>query len=193
MQLGMIVAGLEADAQAADLGDSGRLVRGVRTARAPGAVLPDPGPVFLLGNGAGDVDMFSTVRGRVGAAFDRTFVYMTGGLAWAPRDDGSHRVDPGPGFFVPGFARFGRPVLRRARNDDGSDFGFVVGGGIEYAVTDSISAKMEGLYVDFGTGNGSRIAGVTNLGLPVRGVGEGHDRSAFGSVRAGLNFRFGSL
>jgi outer membrane immunogenic protein len=161
MQFGMFVAGIEADAQAIDLdavyGSDVRL-RGV--ARA------------LRGNNGGDgVDGFGTVRGRLGVAFDRAMIYATGGLAWRTDEDNNTRL--------------GRLGNAFRNNDD--NIGFTVGGGVEYAFTNNLSAKVEGLYVDFSENNDTRRArGLFGRGAPNLGAGE------FGLVRAGLNYRFGT-
>ncbi len=55
--------------------------------------------------------------------------------------------------------------------------GWTVGGGLEYAFTDNLSAKIEGLYV--------------NLDQDDNFLGIDND-AEFGVVRAGLNFRFGT-
>jgi outer membrane immunogenic protein len=59
--------------------------------------------------------------------------------------------------------------------------GWTVGGGVEYAITNNLSLKVEGLYVNL-EDNDFNFAGVNYNG------GE----SEFGVVRAGLNFRFGT-
>jgi outer membrane immunogenic protein len=214
MQFGSFVVGIEADAQAIDLGDvSGvNLARGLQTA-APrtgaagfgiiGVAAPN---VFFARSGlldsSDDTDVFGTVRGRLGMAFGQALIYATGGLAW--KTDGDNDRDgvdrnPGPGFFVDAAAtRRGNRILNRINNDgtDFDDFGFTVGGGVEYAFTNNISAKIEGLYVDFSDddgGRGNRIVGVTNTGRRIRHTGAGgNDPLEFGLVRAGLNFRFGT-
>ena len=56
--------------------------------------------------------------------------------------------------------------------------GWTAGGGLEYAFTNNLSAKIEGLYVSL-DGDDSDIVGFDN-------------ETDFGVVRAGLNFRFGS-
>jgi outer membrane immunogenic protein len=93
-------------------------------------------------------DYFGTVRGRAGVAFDRVLVYGTGGLAYG---------DVGPW------------------GTDG--IGWTVGGGIEYAFTNNITAKIEGLYVNLERDDRFR-------GVRVRGEED------FGVVRAGLNYKF---
>jgi outer membrane immunogenic protein len=80
----------------------------------------------------------STVRGRVGYAFDRFLPYVTGGLAV-----GDIRAR------TPGFA-------------GGSDTntGWAVGGGVEYAIYMNWTAKAEYLYVDLGNFNCGLACGV---------------------------------
>ncbi|WP_262271604.1 outer membrane protein, partial [Microvirga yunnanensis] len=56
--------------------------------------------------------------------------------------------------------------------------GWTVGGGLEYAFTNNLSAKVEGLYVNLDQDNNS-IFNIDN-------------DAEFGVVRAGLNFRFGT-
>ena len=61
--------------------------------------------------------------------------------------------------------------------DDAS--GWTVGGGLEYAFTNNLSAKIEGLYVNLDQDNDF-------LGFDI------DDDAEFGVVRAGLNYRFGT-
>ena len=56
--------------------------------------------------------------------------------------------------------------------------GWTVGGGLEYAFTNNLSAKVEGLYV--------------NLDQDDSGIFAIDSDAEFGVVRAGLNFRFGT-
>ena len=64
-----------------------------------------------------------------------------------------------------------------------SDFGWTAGAGVEYAFTDNLIARLEGLYV--------------NLERDDRDVGlvanVGRDEREFAVIRAGLNFKFGSF
>ncbi len=73
-------------------------------------------------------DWNGTVRARAGYALDRTLVYGTGG---------------------------GAVKNLTAKTDDGKDdinaIGYVVGAGVEHAVTDTLTARVEYLYQDFGT------------------------------------------
>lgn len=114
MQFDRLVVGLEGDIQGADIND---------TTRFSFAGIP--------GRASVDVDWFSTLRGRVGLAHDRTLFYATAGLAWADVDQ---RVSLG-GVTV---------------SSDDVETGYAVGGGIEHALGDQWSIKAEYLYVDLG-------------------------------------------
>lgn len=72
-----------------------------------------------------DMPIMSTIRARVGYAFDRVMVYGTGGLA--------------VGF---GEAKF------NGGSDSNTHLGWAAGAGIEAALTDNITARAEYLYVD---------------------------------------------
>ena len=60
--------------------------------------------------------------------------------------------------------------------------GWVVGGGLEYAFTNNLSAKIEGLYVN-----------LDNDDFDFGGVTYSTGDTDFGVVRAGLNFRFNTF
>lgn len=61
--------------------------------------------------------------------------------------------------------------------------GWVAGAGVEYAFTDNISARIEGLYVNLGKEE-------VNYFAPVQ---LNRKDTEFGVVRAGLNYKFGSF
>jgi outer membrane immunogenic protein len=106
---------------------------------------------------------FGTIRARLGVAFDRALVYGTGGFAYG--DIGGNRA---------------YDSLLGYHRDNSTNGGWTMGGGVEYAVSDNISAKVEGLYVNLDT-KGNYVGGDTY-----------NDRrdTEFGVVRAGLNYRF---
>jgi outer membrane immunogenic protein len=196
MQFGMFVAGIEADIQAIDLGDGrgGGIREATQVGAAPfGIGAPRPG---FAGNVAffdrrQEMDFFGTVRGRLGITFGQALIYATGGLAWTSLDDANRDI-PAPGFFTSTAARTrAEAVARRARSES-DDIGWTVGGGVEYAFTNSISAKIEGLYVNIGDVEGNNIVGVTNRGRAIRQTGGRDESGEFAVVRAGLNFRFGT-
>jgi outer membrane immunogenic protein len=73
-------------------------------------------------------DWLATVRGRAGYAFDRFLVYGTGGAAFGNLQAGS------TGSF-----------------DTATQTGWTAGGGVEFAFTPNLTAKVEYLYVDLGS------------------------------------------
>lgn len=101
-----------------------------------------------------DVRSFGTARVRVGYAFDRILPYVTGGLALGD-------------------------VRGRAGALSGSEFraGWTIGAGVEAAIWQNVTAKIEYLYYDLGK---FTYSAPTNLST----TGKGH------LVRAGLNYRF---
>jgi len=145
------------------------------------------------------IDWFATVRGRLGYAFDRLLIYGTGGVAFADRQD---RPTPCVGYATAGAGIASGQALVGT--------GFYVtpdaetAGGVEYAFTNNLTARIEGLYAAFGRDRGAigccltggNVVGVTNTGAPVfadtSGAGFGHrsQRDDIAVVRAGLNFKF---
>jgi outer membrane immunogenic protein len=106
----------------------------------------------------------STITGRVGAAFDRLLVYAKGGFALA--QDQSSLTDLGGNTATNSFLRKG----------------WTVGAGIEYALDDHWSAKIEYDYLGFG----SQAMSFTT---PLETVGSNASLNVQ-EVKAGINFRF---
>lgn len=118
---------------------------------------------------------FGTVRARLGYAFDRFLVYATGGFAYG---------DVGNNSGYPYVASTTVPAYYGS-NGNGSSGGWTLGGGVEYAFTNNLSAKVEGLYVSLGRNGGTAYAAA-----PYYSVATGTNRNEFGVVRAGLNYKF---
>ncbi len=79
----------------------------------------------------GEVDLLASVRGRLGFAFDRVLIFGTGGVAFTEAEWETHQhgnTDK---------AKF-------------NDTGWVAGGGVEWAASENISIRAEGLYYFFG-------------------------------------------
>jgi outer membrane immunogenic protein len=74
-------------------------------------------------------DWLGTVRGRVGWAFDRFLPYVTGGLAVGDINASVPNVG----------------------SQTATNAGWTVGGGLEYAITNNWSTKVEYLHVDLGS------------------------------------------
>lgn len=89
----------------------------------------------------------ATLRARAGIAFDRALVYATGGLAAGDWDvEMSMLSDNG-----------GAGDSSADFSDSGWRFGWVIGGGLEYALDESWSVNVEYLYADFGEADGSSV------------------------------------
>lgn len=95
-----------------------------------------------------------TVRARAGIAVDRFLPYLTAGFAYG----GMHYKVPGTG------------------TGSTTNYGWTVGGGVEYAFTNNWTAKVEGLYVDL---SDKRALG----GAVKAGMNEG-------IIRTGINYKF---
>lgn len=83
-----------------------------------------------IGSGSVELNTLSTVRGRVGYAFDRVLPYVTGGLAYSSVD-----IFGGPGFGT----------------EDEFYFGWTAGAGVEVAATKNVSFRVQYNYVDLGS------------------------------------------
>jgi outer membrane immunogenic protein len=114
-----------------------------------------------------------TVRGRLGVAFDRVLIYATGGLAYGDQDASTNLG--GLGALWSG----GKSTTR---------FGYTVGAGLEYAITNNWSAKVEYLYYDLGKADytSPQIAGAVIPGV----FGTTRAENKGNLVRAGINYRF---
>jgi len=108
-------------------------------------------------------DWLGTVRGRVGYAFDRVLIFGTGGGAFGDV----------------------KATVTGAGSNDNSEFGWTAGGGVEFAVTENLTARVEYLFVDLSNGSCT-----TACGSPATAVAVKFDASL---VRAGLNYKFGGL
>jgi len=108
------------------------------------------------------VNWMGTLRARVGFSLNRALIFATGGYAGASLD-----------------MKYNDLTLAVAGKESSWRNGWVVGGGIEYAFTNNISAKTEYLYTSFAAQN---VFGAT----PYVSRGE----LSVSLVRAGVNYRF---
>jgi outer membrane immunogenic protein len=118
------------------------------------------GPAFGFGKSTSTL----TLRARAGYATDRVLVFLTGGYAGASISGSLNdtSLPPGGQYF----------------STEGWRNGFALGGGIEYAFTDHLSAKAEYLYENLTT---------QNVFTPPRALTAGSRDSV---VRAGVNYHF---
>jgi outer membrane immunogenic protein len=111
-------------------------------------------------SGTEQIPWIGTLRGRLGVAFDRFMVYGTAGGAETELVSLVNAGALGPA------------------NTAVTQFAWTAGGGIEFAITDSLSARVEDLYVDTGTFNVAYVAPLVVTG-----------RVQENMVRVGLNYR----
>ncbi|MBS7695646.1 MAG: porin family protein [Chelatococcus sp.] len=157
-QFGQFVAGVEADIQYADMTSNNN----------NGAFYAGTGYIGSQSNG---VDWFGTVRARLGFAFDRALIYGTGGFAYGGGNSN--------GYYYNGLYY---------KNGDDTRTGWTLGAGVEYAFTDNITARIEGLYVNLGkSGNNAYVYDANYFN------GSKRKDTEFGVVRAGLNYKFSSF
>jgi outer membrane immunogenic protein len=115
--------------------------------------------VCARGNCTTQNNWLGTARGRVGYSFDRWMPYITGGAAFGDVE-ATH----------PGFTGLTSTQL-----------GWTVGGGVEFAVMNNLTAKVEFLHYDLGS---------FQCGLNCNGVVSDNVNFNANVVRGGLNWRF---
>ncbi len=82
-----------------------------------------------------DIDWFGTSRIRLGlVSNERVLFYATGGLAYASVDH-----------------RFSDSFFSFSRSDDDNQFGWTIGGGVEFIHAGNWTVRAEGLWVDLGS------------------------------------------
>jgi outer membrane immunogenic protein len=167
-QTGLFVWGAEADIHVSHINDS----TGALPLQCCIGLGTTPGVTLLR---SANLDWFGTVRGRLGLAiWDRTLIYGTGGLMYGEE-------------VVNFLATTPTGVTYQAQNS-GTHSGWVAGGGIEYAFTDRLSAKVEGLYYNLG----SETIAATNTAPPITNFVETANFTYKGAlVRLGANLKFG--
>ena len=126
-----------------------------------------------------DMNFVSTLRGRAGLTVDRTFLFVSGGLALA---DTSLLARSSEGN-EPGY---------RA-NYKGTLTGMVTGAGVEHAFSDKLSFKVEYLHADFGKKRA--CYGDEGDNFTCHDNGNDTDDSvhwtpSVGTIRVGLNRKF---
>lgn len=82
------------------------------------------------------IGTFGSLRGRLGYAIDRFLVYGTAGLAFAS---------------VTNDIQKGRNAGEQIVYDDQWETGYAIGGGVEYALSQSVVARAEYIYSNYGT------------------------------------------
>jgi outer membrane immunogenic protein len=137
----------------------------------------------VVGQQSSKLRWLSTVRARLGYAWERSILYATGGLAIGEINSSVSATDTTPG---PNAA----PVVAEQFSGSGSAtrVGWTLGAGIEHALTDRVSAKLEYLYFDLGHVGYNVNPATGSANLPqVWGASAG----ATGNIiRVGVNVKF---
>ena len=111
-------------------------------------------------------DFFGTLRPRIGYAWDRSLLFVTGGLAVVNVKNG--------------FEDFGPPLVSTSH----AKVGYAVGAGLETALSSNWSVKAEYLYID---------AGRTTVTDPATPTNFLKFKNQYQVARFGLNYRFGDV
>lgn len=151
IQSGHVVIGFEADLDWAGMKGSGTFVPAV------GGVPINPAAVSATTN----IDWEATARVRVGYAQDNWLFYATGGMA----------ILGAKAAFTPALGVTCGTYTLINCSGTSKQIGAALGAGVEYGITQNVSAKLEYLYI-------------TAASLDV---------SHHSEIRAGLNYRFGGL
>ncbi len=165
VQFGMFVAGVEADISWTDV-DGETIYSAVDRFLFPGAATNS---TFRS-----ELEWLGTLRARAGVAFDRAFIYATGGLAAGEVTSAFAVSIPAVGYSPPPWA------------SDDTQFGWTLGAGVEVALTNNISVKGEYLYYDLDnqTIHATDPATFPGQSLDYTFKNDGN------LVRGGINFRF---
>ncbi len=153
IQSGHVVMGFEADLDWANM-------------KGSGTIIPSAGgipiiPITPAVSASTSIDWEATARVRVGYAQENWLFYATGGLA----------VIGAKSTFVPAVGVTCGTLGIINCSGTSKQFGAVLGAGVEYGITQNVSAKLEYLYIS-----------AASL-----------DISHHSEIRAGLNYRFGGL
>jgi outer membrane immunogenic protein len=166
-QINQIVLGAEADFQYIGLKETNRFTQ---TVSAPPASISVP----YTFTKTSQADWLSTVRARVGYAWDRLLIYGTGGLA----------ITESKSSDILSFN--GDPNFTSTGSRSNVQLGWTAGGGLEWAFAARWSAKAEYLYARFPS---KTTAKTTFIGNPVF-FDAYTDRLTVNVARAGVNYRF---
>lgn len=161
-QIGAIVIGAETDLSATRLGGSD-------------TSSVNPFGVQVTTQSENKLSMLGTVRARAGIAFGDLLVYGTGGYAYG-RIEQSGSITPNPA---------NNPAYLASRSEIAG--GWALGGGVEYAITPSISVRLDYTRYDLGRkqltlGEINRLAPGEYAAMRTRASGD--------ILRAGVNFGF---
>ena len=155
-QLNRVVLGAEGDWQWSNL------IGNNQTLAPLGAAGAFPAGPFTISTTVKD---YASVRGRLGLAFDRFLAFGTAGWAWG---------NPSTAYALVGAAPF--------VNQGGRATGWTAGVGVDYAITESVFARIEYHYTNLATAG--FVSAATNSADPA-------NRVPVNDLRAGIAYKFG--
>ena len=131
-------------------------------------VFLNEGDADPIGEVEQEIDWLASLRLRAGIAWDRTLFYATGGLAVGGVEVSADLGEIG------------------SESESDTEWGWTIGGGIEHAFTDELSARIEYRYTDLGD---------TDVSVENERVGSSdfEAENTFHAVRVGLSWHFGAM
>ena len=126
-------------------------------------------------------NLLGSLRARAGVAFDRALIYATGGMAFR---NGNHDQA-----IYAATTSGGATVATYVGNTNADNIGWALGGGLEWALTNNMSFKVEYLHSHFSDKNTLMTTATTTPYNTVAFQTSGNDK--IDVVRAGINWRFG--
>jgi outer membrane immunogenic protein len=172
-QAGSFVFGVEGDVNY--LGDLGK------NGYANYALTSGGTTTYYTWTGNDNGNLLGSLRARAGIAFDRALIYATGGMAFR---NGNHDQAVYASTTSGGVA-----AATYLGNTNSDNIGWALGGGLEWALTNNMSFKVEYLHSHFSSDN---YLLTTTAATPYNTVAFAGDRNdKVDVVRAGINWRFG--
>jgi len=138
-------------------------------------------------SGNGGSNTLGTIRARLGFTMDRALFYVTGGAAFRNGNDNASIT-------VTAYDTDRHPRMNNNNHTDitvyngsgnGNKTGWALGGGLEYALTENLSTKIEYLHAQFGNGGNAYTSPDDNCYGFL-----GDRKNSIDIVRVGLNYRF---
>ena len=165
-QMNSLLLGVDADVSALDGKDS--------TTSFVTAISP-----YRVDTSSG-IDWTATLRGRLGVAFDRSLIYVTGGLAL------------GEVKYSQSITQLNFPYVETGAAS-ATKVGWTLGAGFEQALDDEWSLRLQYLHVDLGSESSSSAGVCPPPNVAVCAVYTGSQKVEFAldSVTAGISYRFG--
>ncbi len=148
-------------------------------------------------SGNGGANTLGTIRARFGFTMDRALFFVTGGAAFRNGDNNATVTDTLTTITTNNNVWNSNTMAWKpkvetkvtstsyTRSGNGDNIGWALGGGLEYALTENLSTKIEYLHAQFGNGGGA----YTNPDDDCYSF-HGSHKNSIDILRVGLNYRF---